>query len=50
MTECRHCRYSFAGVHGLYCGLLDKHPTEPCANFEREPGSDDDKGEPPCAE
>lgn len=45
---CRHCCYSegrpsmLAGAIVLWCSLHRTVPTQACADFEREPGSDDE--------
>lgn len=47
MFECRHCKYSIASLVDykpvLMCMFWRRAAREACKEFERAPGSDDDK-------
>lgn len=46
MITCRHCKHSLsrlvAGVPVLMCLFWRRVATQACAEFEREPGADDE--------
>jgi hypothetical protein len=47
MADCRYCKHSLASLVDyqplLMCMFWRRQATKPCAEYEREPGADDDK-------
>lgn len=48
--DCRHYRYSFVsdentGISTIYPDCAIGGPLQPCSEYEREPGADDDREE-----
>lgn len=39
---CKHCRHSYHNGEALWCELWNRLCQAACADFEREPGSDDE--------